>query len=251
MEIEKEKEEELSKKEEPKDSQSISNLPNTMETNLNHLLELEKSPEYYKGRLALKLSTFIEGVKEIASSNNKYEIWSSLIKEYFSQEGIFSYVITREGTSFSYSKFLFNSLDCRYEVLPSLFTAKFDDDVLLTAFELNQLSELQNSKDGKYILIIDDCNFAETYLENNNLVVINGKIRIVFNKEYKFEIFEIINSYHEEYSAKDNYYKMVNDLGITPQFSRALISCQVLTDNFSHITRYAGKYDDSKISPKD
>jgi hypothetical protein len=58
---------------------------------------------------------------------------------------------------------------------------------------------------------------------SDNSVTTNGSLRILYDEEFKIQIFEFISKEHQEYPIKDPNNSLVNEFGITPQFSRTLI----------------------------
>ncbi len=61
----------------------------------------------------------------------------------------------------------------------------------------------------------------EKYSEN--FVTTHGSLRILYDKYFKIKIYEFLSKEHQEFPTKDPTNSLVNEFGITPQFSRTLI----------------------------
>jgi hypothetical protein len=75
--------------------------------------------------------------------------------------------------------------------------------------------------DGNYFLNIPNFTLMEKY--SDNFVTTNGSVRILYDEQFKIKIFEFVSKEHQEYPTKDPNNSLVNEFGITPQFSRTLI----------------------------
>ena len=107
-----------------------------------------------------------------------------------------------------------------------VFKSKFEENLTLIGVYLENPEEYSIS-DGKYLVVIPNFTMMEKYTDN--LVTTQGSLRIVFDKEFKIQIFELISKEHEEFPTKDANSSLVNEFGITPQFSRTLIVNSYLT----------------------
>jgi hypothetical protein len=58
---------------------------------------------------------------------------------------------------------------------------------------------------------------------SDNFVTTHGSLRILYDSNFKIQIYEFISKQHQEYPTKDSNNSLVNEFGITPQFSRILI----------------------------
>ncbi len=81
--------------------------------------------------------------------------------------------------------------------------------------------EEYQTADGKYFLNIPNFTLMEKY--SDNFVTTQGSLRILYDEQFKIKIFEFISKEHQEYPTKDPNNSLVNEFGITPQFSRTLI----------------------------
>jgi len=55
--------------------------------------------------------------------------------------------------------------------------------------------------DGNYLLVVNNFNLMEKCY--NNFVLTIGTLRILFDKEFKINIFEFFSGQHQEYPTKD------------------------------------------------
>lgn len=88
--------------------------------------------------------------------------------------------------------------------------------------------EEYSQSDGNYLLIIPNFNLIEKYKDNFVLIILQkvstqGILRILFDQNFKMYIYEFLSKEHQEYPTKDPNHSVVNEFGITPQFSRTLI----------------------------
>lgn len=88
--------------------------------------------------------------------------------------------------------------------------------------------EEYTQSDGKYLLSVPNFNLMEKYKDNfvnQNFIQVStqGNLRILFDENFKIIIYEFISKEHQEYPTKDPNHTVVNEFGITPQFSRTLI----------------------------
>jgi len=81
--------------------------------------------------------------------------------------------------------------------------------------------EEYSTAEGKYLLNIPNFTLMEKY--SDNLVTTHGQLRIIYDEQFKIKIFEFVSREHQEYPTKDPNNSLVNEFGITPQFSRTLI----------------------------
>jgi hypothetical protein len=58
---------------------------------------------------------------------------------------------------------------------------------------------------------------------SDNFVTTHGALRILYNEDFKIQIYEFVSKEHQEDPTKDPTNSLVNEFGITPQFSRTLI----------------------------
>jgi hypothetical protein len=75
--------------------------------------------------------------------------------------------------------------------------------------------------DGKFLLVIPNFTLMEKY--SDNIVTTHGSLRILYDVNFKINIYEFTSKEHQEYPTKDPNNSLVNEFGITPQFSRTLI----------------------------
>lgn len=108
--------------------------------------------------------------------------------------------------------------------------------------------------EGKYFLNIPNFTLMEKY--SDNFVTTHGSLRILYDEQFKIKIFEFISKEHQEYPTKDPNNSLVNEFGITPQFSRTLIVififmvylifkkiCEAMTDMMDNISDYVSKFE--------
>ena len=121
-----------------------------------------------------------------------------------------------------------------------IFKSKYDENLSLVSVSLENPEEYKTS-DGKYLLSIKNFTTIERFCDN--LVTTQGVLRILFNEELKIEIFEFLSKSHQENPLKDLRCCLVNDFGITPQYSRTLIIAEALTEMDSSIIDFVSKFD--------
>lgn len=120
-----------------------------------------------------------------------------------------------------------------------VFKSKFEENLSLTGIFLENPEEY-TTNDGKHLLIVNNFSMIENY--SNILVTTQGILRILFDENLKIEIYEFLSKNHQSIPNDINY-PIVNDFGITPQYSRALILSEVLTEMNPSITDFVSKFD--------
>lgn len=71
----------------------------------------------------------------------------------------------------------------------------------------------------KYLLVVKNFTIMEKYSEE--IIVTSGTLRILFDKEFKIQIYEFQSNSHYELVSVEK--SNINEFGITPQLSRILI----------------------------
>ena len=125
--------------------------------------------------------------------------------------------------------------------MPLIFKSKFDENVELIATDF-QGPEEYSASDGKYLLVINNFSKIEKY--SDGLVSTQGMLRVLYDENFKIEIFEFLSKNHQEIpTKKESGASLVNIFGITPQFSRTLIISEALTEMDSSINEFVSKFD--------
>jgi hypothetical protein len=101
-----------------------------------------------------------------------------------------------------------------------IFKTKFEENLSFIGAYLESPEEYCVN-DGKFLLQIPNFTLMEKY--SDNFVTTHGMLRILYDEEFKIKIYEFISKDHQEYPTKDPNNSLVNEFGITPQFSRTLI----------------------------
>jgi hypothetical protein len=71
-----------------------------------------------------------------------------------------------------------------------------------------------------YLIVISNFILMEKY--SDNFVTTHGSLKIFYDLNFKIKVYEFISKGHQEYPTKDHA-SLVNEFGITPQFSRTLL----------------------------
>jgi hypothetical protein len=101
-----------------------------------------------------------------------------------------------------------------------VFKSKFDENLAFIGAYLESPEEYVLN-DGKYLIVISNFTLMEKY--SDNFVTTYGTLRIIYDENFKIQIYEFLSKEHQEYPTKDPNNSLVNEFGITPQFSRTLI----------------------------
>jgi hypothetical protein len=101
-----------------------------------------------------------------------------------------------------------------------IFKSKFEENLTLIGAYLDSPEEFSLS-DGKFLIVVRNFSLMEKY--SDNYVNTLGTLRIVYDSNFKIQIFEFVSKEHHELPTKDQGCSLVNEFGITPQFSRTLI----------------------------
>jgi hypothetical protein len=140
----------------------------------------------------------------------------------------------------SYLLYYIFIIDSGYYTLPLILKSKFDENLTLIGTNLDKPEEYV-ATDGKYLLTVNNFTIIEKY--SDNIVTTQGILRILFDQELKIEIYEFLYQKHQEILTKDFTCGLVNDLGITPQFSRTLLISEIITEMESSINASIAKFE--------
>ena len=124
--------------------------------------------------------------------------------------------------------------------MPLIFKDKYEENLTLLSVNLDDPEEYQISE-NKHLLIIN--NFAKFEKYSDNLVITNGKLRVLFDYDLKIEINKFISKSYTQIPTKDVSCSLVNDFGITPQFSRTLIISEALNEMYQTINEFIDKFE--------
>jgi hypothetical protein len=180
---------------------------------------------YYPGKLVV-LTNELFNKQKISKDENMLKYWEVYTGRFFNESCTYSVIMNRDNRSWTFSKCGINYLDSGYKTLPLVFKSKFEENLTIIGAYLENPEEYSVS-DGKYLIIIPNFTLMEKY--SDNLVITNGSLRIVYDKNFKIQIFELVSKEHQEFPTKDPNSSLVNEFGITPQFSRTLIVSNTLT----------------------
>eukprot|EP01016_Furgasonia_blochmanni_P046242 TRINITY_DN6630_c0_g1_i1.p1 TRINITY_DN6630_c0_g1~~TRINITY_DN6630_c0_g1_i1.p1 ORF type:complete len:179 (+),score=25.74 TRINITY_DN6630_c0_g1_i1:232-768(+) len=126
----------------------------------------------------------------------------------------------------------------RYECLPTLFKTKYDSGVKGEMIYLNNPKEYVLQGPNYYL----ECTEAVVVTEYpESMVFHRGVLMVIFDKDLKIKIYEFQSKKHDEYFRKEmivddlnqlnTYQYQVNDIGLTPEFSRCLLTSEVIGEN--------------------
>ncbi len=101
-----------------------------------------------------------------------------------------------------------------------IFKTKFDENLTFIGAYLESPEEYAIN-DGNYMIQIANFTLMEKY--SDNFVTTHGNLRILYDENFKIKVYEFVSKEHQEYPTKDPNNSLVNEFGITPQFSRTLI----------------------------
>jgi hypothetical protein len=101
-----------------------------------------------------------------------------------------------------------------------VFKSKFDESLTFYGAYL-EFPEEYCVSDGKFLIIVPNITLMEKYYDN--YVTTHGSLRILYDENFKIEIYEFVSKDHQEYPTRESSTSLVNEFGITPQFSRTLI----------------------------
>ena len=78
--------------------------------------------------------------------------------------------------------------------------------------------------------------------KGNNYILTNGILTVIFDKYFKIINYEFQSLSHKKLNNEDNKDELLNDFGLTPQFSRTLVISEVLTEMNKSIDDFIDKF---------
>lgn len=110
-----------------------------------------------------------------------------------------------------------------FKTLPIVYNSKYNEIESLVGAHL-EFPEEYIVNDEKYLLVINNFTTMEKY--NEEMIATTGLLRIVFDQEFKIQLYEFQSNSHYELVSIEK--TNINEFGITPQLSRILIVRLVL-----------------------
>jgi hypothetical protein len=101
-----------------------------------------------------------------------------------------------------------------------VYKSKFDENLSFIGAYLESPEEYCINE-GNFLIVIKNFTLMEKY--SDNFVTTHGTLRILYDENFKIKIYEFLSKEHQEYPTRDPNNSLVNEFGITPQFSRTLI----------------------------
>ena len=156
---------------------------------------------------------------------------------YFSTKVNYCEIMNQEG-----NQWVFRS---GYETLPLVFKEKYSENMTLISISLDEPNEYilapSQEEGNRYMLKVNKLIKIEKY--DDKYVMTTGVLTVIFDKLLKIVDYEFQSLFHKKMNYDENNENMsLNDFGLTPQFSRTLVICEVLTEMNKDINDFIEKF---------
>ena len=211
-----------------------------MEKNINsqqNLKEAEIYNGYFPGKLLIIMNEYFNNQKNCEKVCKNIFFWESYVSHYFSQKINYCIIMNQEG-----NQWVFRS---GYDTLPLIFKEKYSENKIIFNICLDGVNEyiLAPVKDEgtRYMLKVDKLSIIEKYSEC--FILTEGVLTVIFDKYLKIINYEFQTSMHKRLNNDENNdLSVLNDFGLTPQFSRTLVISEVLTEMNDSINEFIEKF---------
>ena len=182
------------------------------------------------------MNEFFNNQKNSQKVCKNISFWETFLSSFFSPKIIFCIIMNQED-----NQWVFKS---GYETLPLIYKEKYTENLTLISISLDEPHEYilsPTKKDGnRYMLKINKLSKVEK--KGNNYILTNSILTVIFDKYFKIINYEFQSLSHKKLNNEDNNDKLLNDFGLTPQFSRTLVISEVLTEMNKSIDDFIDKF---------
>lgn len=195
---------------------------------------MDYKSKYFPGKLIVLIIEHFNLQKQIKTEND-INYWKEYVKVFYSEKCTYCIIMNQNGKEWTFKS--------SYLTLPFIFKDKYDENVSLISVNIEDSEEYLLEASNKYLLKIKNFSKIEKY--SDNFVITSGELRVIFDEKFKIEIYEFLSKNHQEIPMKEYNCSLVNDFGITPQFSRTLIISEALTEMNQSINEFIEKFDNN------
>ena len=201
-----------------------------------NLKEIDSS-NYSPGKLLLIINELFNNQKNSEKVCCNILFWESYVYHYFSTKVNYCEIMNQEG-----NQWVFRS---GYETLPLVFKEKYSENMSLISISLDEPNEYilapSQEEGNRYMLKVNKLIKIEKY--DDKYVMTTGVLTVIFDKLLKIVDYEFQSLFHKKMNYDENNENMsLNDFGLTPQFSRTLVICEVLTEMNKDINDFIEKF---------
>ena len=201
-----------------------------------NLKEIDSS-NYSPGKLLLIINELFNNQKNSEKVCGNILFWESYVYHYFSTKVNYCEIMNQEG-----NQWVFRS---GYETLPLVFKEKYSENMTLISISLDEPNEYilapSQEEGNRYMLKVNKLIKIEKY--DDKYVMTTGVLTVIFDKLLKIVDYEFQSLFHKKMNYDENNENMsLNDFGLTPQFSRTLVICEVLTEMNKDINDFIDKF---------
>ena len=201
-----------------------------------NLKEIDSS-NYSPGKLLLIINELFNNQKNSEKVCSNILFWESYVYHYFSTKVNYCEIMNQEG-----NQWVFRS---GYETLPLVFKEKYSENMTLISISLDEPNEYilapSQEEGNRYMLKVNKLIKIEKY--DDKYVMTTGVLTVIFDKLLKIVDYEFQSLFHKKMNYDENNENMsLNDFGLTPQFSRTLVICEVLTEMNKDINDFIEKF---------
>ena len=201
-----------------------------------NLKEIDSS-NYSPGKLLLIINELFNNQKNSEKVCGNILFWESYVYHYFSTKVNYCEIMNQEG-----NQWVFRS---GYETLPLVFKEKYSENMTLISISLDEPNEYilapSQEEGNRYMLKVNKFIKIEKY--DDKYVMTTGVLTVIFDKLLKIVDYEFQSLFHNKMNYDENNENMsLNDFGLTPQFSRTLVICEVLTEMNKEINDFIYKF---------
>ena len=201
-----------------------------------NLKEIDSS-NYSPGKLLLIINELFNNQKNSEKVCGNILFWESYVYHYFNTKVNYCEIMNQEG-----NQWVFRS---GYETLPLVFKEKYSENMTLISISLDEPNEYilapSQEEGNRYMLKVNKLIKIEKY--DDKYVMTTGVLTVIFDKLLKIVDYEFQSLFHKKMNYDENNENMsLNDFGLTPQFSRTLVICEVLTEMNKDINDFIEKF---------
>ena len=192
---------------------------------------------YFPGKLLLIINELFNNQTNCEKVCNNILFWESYVCNYFSPKINYCEIMNQEGNQWQFKS--------GYETLPLIFKEKYSENLALISISLDEPNEYILSstpeEGNRYMLKVNKLVKIEKF--EDKYVMTNGILTVIFDKFFKIVEYEFQSLSHKKINYDENNENMaLNDFGLTPQFSRTLVICEVLTEMNKDINDFIEKF---------